>query len=268
MTMTCAKKLTAVALITTLFIGCSPSGDDELEYSTPSQPEDTGLDGKADELNKDVRKEEVSESLRSSGLRRLVCGAVLANTQSRAIEADCTGQEFEVTAYYSNLEIEYRGKPMLVAMDVKVSTADNAVFATQLVRDFASPSLKVTWRAEYLSQLEAPDTAELDKYIEDGGPWPESSYSDSFVEASYDDLPAAAKGSTQEQIGYVEEGLQEDYEDDWYSELYHTFKIVNENGDTIGWATSYSLSYGNGDGGVTFYFDVDGNFIDELRYYA
>ena len=62
--------------------------------------------------------------------------------------------------------------------------------------------------------------------------------------------------------------IAKEYPDEYWVERAHTYKLADDDGNVVGFAVSYSLAYGNGDGGVTFYFDAEGNFVEERRYYA
>ena len=258
-----------VAMMFGMLAACQ-SPAEEVAYTSPSQPDDVALSGKADELDRSIRKEDTSESLRSSALRNLVCNAVIdgADTTTRALESDCTGQDFEVTAFYTNTDLIYRDKMMLVAMDVSVKTSDGAAFRTKLVRDIASPSLELSWRGEFLEVASAPNTAALDAIIDEGDAWPDYGNDDHFTEVDFGELPNAAQIGAEEQASYIEDELAEEYPDEYWVERAHAYKLVGDDGNVVGYAVSYSLSYGNGDGGVTFYFDAEGNFIEERRYYA
>ena len=258
------------ALMLMALVGCQPSDGEDVAYSTPPQPEEVAIDGKSDELDGAIRKEEVSESLRSSALRRMLCEAVLTGTETtlRSLSSDCTGQEFEVTAFYTNMELVYNGEPTLVAMDVTIRTEESAEVATRLVRHITSTSLKMSWRGEFVELVNGPDTAVLDAIIDEGDAWPDYGNDDHFTEVDFDELPNAAQIGAEEQASYIEDELAEEYPDEYWVERAHTYKLADDDGNVVGFAVSYSLAYGNGDGGVTFYFDAEGNFVEERRYYA
>ncbi len=251
-------------------VGCQTSGEEGVTYSTPTQPEEVSVDGKSDELDGAIRKEEVSESLRSSTLRRMLCDATLAGTTTtlRSLSSDCTGQEFEVTAFYTNMDLIYKGEPTLVAMDVTIRTQESAEVRTRLVRHITSTSLKMSWRGEFIELVSGPDTAVLDAIIDEGDAWPDYGNDDHFTEVDFDELPNTAQIGAEEQASYIEDELAEEYPDEYWVERAHAYKLVDDGGNVVGFAVSYSLSYGNGDGGVTFYFDAEGNFVEERRYYA
>lgn len=250
--------------------GCQ-STDEGGAYASPSQPDEVNLeDGKADRLNSSVRKEATSESLRARSLRTLACQAVPGSRAVRSLSEDCTNQKFEVTAFYTNEDLIYKGEPMLVAMDVTISTQEEAVFAVKLVRYFKTTSLSPSWQGSFVEQLVEPDAtiAEFEALIKDGGAWPEYSTPDQFEEIAFAKLPDAVKTQQSGFSSALEEELEADYEDDYYIEQQFAYELKSESGETLGWAVSYALSYGNGDGGVTYYFDAEGNYVDEYRYYA
>lgn len=253
-----------------LLMGCQPS-DEGVSYEAPSQPDEVALeDGKADRLNSSVRKETTSESLRAKSLRTLACQAVPGSRAVRSLSEDCTNQEFEVTAFYTNEDLIYKGQPMLVAMDVKVSTKEEAVYVVKLVRYFKTTSLSPSWTGNFVEQLVESNAtiAEFEELIKDGGAWPDSSYADNFFEVDFDKLPNAIKTNEDSFYDSLEEELKAEYDDDYYIEMQFAYEIKSKTGETLGWAFSYGLSYGNGDGGVTYYFDAEGNYVDEYRYYA
>ncbi len=267
----------ALMLMAAMMTMACMSPEDRSTYQV-GQPEDGAVSvGKADTLNRDIEKEETDEALRSRKLRRLACEAVLEQRDVRwrsssdrsSFDNGCDDHDFRVTAFYTHKDATFRGDPMLVGMDVDVTTTapQGYGFQTRLVRQFDPGSLNLIWSGAFLETAALPAPAgagsigDVIAAVDVAKGFPEdSSASAQFREISDADAELAAE--------WLEEELQMRVDDvlDLVLDVTAWWTIVDESGTTLGFAARVVESSEEagepGTSGEIYFFDATQEFVD------